>query len=70
VPEKIAELQSGHTPIHEPGLEELLARCGDRLSFTLDVADVVATVREADAGDEADVAGADYGELHGHKDEG
>jgi UDPglucose 6-dehydrogenase len=42
VPEKIAELQSGHTPIHEPGLEELLARCGDRLSFTLDVADVVA----------------------------
>src|SRR3954452_21104941 len=42
VPEKIAELQAGHTPIHEPGLEELLARCGDRLSFTLDVADVVA----------------------------
>jgi UDPglucose 6-dehydrogenase len=42
LPEKIAELQAGHTPIHEPGLEELLARCGDRLSFTLDVADVVA----------------------------
>src|SRR3954466_6257409 len=42
LPEKIAELPAGHTPIHEPGLEELLARCGDRLSFTLDVADVVA----------------------------
>jgi UDPglucose 6-dehydrogenase len=42
LPEKIAELQAGRTPIHEPGLEDLLARCGDRLSFTLDVADVVA----------------------------
>jgi UDPglucose 6-dehydrogenase len=42
LPEKIAELKAGRTPIHEPGLEDLVAQCGDRLSFTLDVADVVA----------------------------
>jgi UDPglucose 6-dehydrogenase len=42
LPEKIAELRAGRTPIHEPGLEDLVAQCGDRLSFTLDVADVVA----------------------------
>jgi UDPglucose 6-dehydrogenase len=42
LPEKIAELRAGRTPIHEPGLEDLVAECGDRLSFTLDVADVVA----------------------------
>jgi UDPglucose 6-dehydrogenase len=37
LPERIEELRAGHVPIHEPGLEELLARNGDRLSFTLDV---------------------------------
>jgi UDPglucose 6-dehydrogenase len=42
LPEKIAELRAGRTPIHEPGLEDLVGQCGDRLSFTLDVADVVA----------------------------
>jgi UDPglucose 6-dehydrogenase len=42
VPQKIDDLRNGRTPIYEPGLEELLARCGDRLSFTLDVAEVVA----------------------------
>src|SRR5258708_253261 len=40
LPEKIDALRNGRTPIYEPGLEELLARCGDLLSFTLDVADV------------------------------
>jgi len=42
VPDKIADLQAGHTPIHEPGLEALVQRCADRLTYTLDVADVVA----------------------------
>jgi UDPglucose 6-dehydrogenase len=37
VPERIDELRAGRIPIHEPGLEELLARNAERLSFTLDV---------------------------------
>ncbi len=37
LPERIEELRAGHVPIHEPGLEELLARNGERLTFTLDV---------------------------------
>ena len=37
VPDKIEELKRGESPIFEPGLEELLARNGDRLEFTLDV---------------------------------
>ncbi len=38
-PEKIASLNSGHVPIHEPGLELLLAdnRRAGRLAFTTDV---------------------------------
>jgi UDPglucose 6-dehydrogenase len=35
--ERVDELRAGRVPIHEPGLEELLARNADRLSFTLDV---------------------------------
>ena len=38
---KIDALRAGHVPIHEPGLEELLARNGERLSFTTDVAEAV-----------------------------
>jgi UDPglucose 6-dehydrogenase len=41
VPERIEELRAGRVPIHEPGLEELLARNADRLSFTLDVAEAL-----------------------------
>jgi len=37
VPEKIDALRAGHVPIHEPGLEELLERNAERISFELDV---------------------------------
>ena len=42
VPEKIEHLRRGEVPIYEPGLDELLARNADRLSFTLDVGEAVA----------------------------
>ena len=45
VPDRIARLQAGEVPIHEPGLEELLQRNAERLTFTLDVAEAV---RDAD----------------------
>ena len=35
---KIDALRDGRVPIHEPGLEELLAANRERLSFTTDVA--------------------------------
>ncbi len=34
--DRIEALASGRVPIHEPGLEELLERAGDRLRFTTD----------------------------------
>ena len=37
VPEKIEALRAGRVPIFEPGLDELLDRNRERLSFTLDV---------------------------------
>jgi UDPglucose 6-dehydrogenase len=37
LPEKIDALRRGEVPIYEPGLQELLARNGDRLRYTLDV---------------------------------
>jgi UDPglucose 6-dehydrogenase len=37
LPERIEQLQAGEVPIYEPGLEEVLERCSDRISFTLDV---------------------------------
>ncbi|HST26417.1 MAG TPA: UDP-glucose/GDP-mannose dehydrogenase family protein [Gaiellaceae bacterium] len=37
LPERIEALRAGRVPIHEPGLEELLERNADRLTFTLDV---------------------------------
>jgi len=38
---KIEALRAGHVPIHEPGLEGLLERNGERLSFTTHVAEAV-----------------------------
>ena len=41
LPERIAELQSGAVPIYEPGLEELLARNRERVTFTTSVEEAV-----------------------------
>ena len=41
LPERIELLRRGQVPIHEPGLDELLARAGDRLRFTTDVAEAI-----------------------------
>jgi UDPglucose 6-dehydrogenase len=43
--ERITGLEEGHVPFYEPGLEELVSRVGERLSFTTDLPGVV---READ----------------------
>jgi UDPglucose 6-dehydrogenase len=42
LPERIEQLRAGEVPIYEPGLDEVLARCRDRISFTLDVREAVA----------------------------
>jgi UDPglucose 6-dehydrogenase len=42
VPERIERLRAGEVPIYEPGLEKVLERNADRLSFTLDVDEAVA----------------------------
>ena len=41
VPERIDGLKAGRVPFHEPGLEELIARNAERLSFTLSMQDAV-----------------------------
>jgi UDPglucose 6-dehydrogenase len=41
VPERIERLCAGEVPIYEPGLEELLQRNAERLTYTLDVAEAV-----------------------------
>src|SRR5918995_270144 len=41
VPEKIESLRRGVAPIHEPGLDELLANNDARLTFTLDAGEAV-----------------------------
>ena len=41
VPEKIEALQHGRVPFHEQDVPELLERNADRLTFTLDVDDLV-----------------------------
>ena len=41
IPERIETLRRGDVPIFEPGLDELLARNGERLSFTLDVTEAI-----------------------------
>jgi len=42
VPERIESLRAGRVPIHEEGLEQLIERNRDRLSFTLGVGEVAA----------------------------
>ena len=41
VPERIERLRAGEIPIYEPGLEGVVERNGERLSFTLDVREAV-----------------------------
>ncbi len=41
LPERIERLRAGEVPIYEPGLEEVLERNRDRISFTLDVREAV-----------------------------
>jgi UDPglucose 6-dehydrogenase len=41
VAKKVDALRRGEIPIYEPGLEELLAANGDRITFTTDVADAI-----------------------------
>ncbi len=47
VPERVAMLQRGEVPIHEPGVPELLQRNAERLTFTLDMEDVFQDARIA-----------------------
>src|SRR3954468_16862359 len=42
VPERVEALRSGRLPFHEPGLQELLEKNRERLTFSLDVADLAA----------------------------
>jgi UDPglucose 6-dehydrogenase len=41
IPERIDALQRGEVPIHEPGLDDVLARASERMLFTLDVAEAL-----------------------------
>jgi len=41
LPDRIEALRRGEVPIHEPGLDELLARNAGRLSFTTEVAEAI-----------------------------
>ena len=47
VPERVAMLQRGEVPIHEPGVPELLQRNAELLTFTLDLEDVFRDARIA-----------------------
>jgi UDPglucose 6-dehydrogenase len=41
LPERIEALQAGRVPLHEPGLDELLERNRERLTFTIELEEVV-----------------------------
>jgi UDPglucose 6-dehydrogenase len=41
LPDRIEQLKKGELPIYEPGLDELLERSRERISFTLDVREAV-----------------------------
>ena len=45
LPEKVESLSRGETTIHEPGLDELLARNAERLTFTTDMAQLLDAAR-------------------------
>jgi UDPglucose 6-dehydrogenase len=45
VPEKVESLDRGEVPFHEPGLEEMLRRNGERLSFTTEIERLLAAAR-------------------------
>ena len=45
VPEKVESLARGETTIHEPGLDELLRRNADRLTFTTEMSEVLGAAR-------------------------
>ena len=45
VAEKVESLSRGEATIHEPGLDELLARNAERLSFTTEMAEVLESAR-------------------------
>jgi UDPglucose 6-dehydrogenase len=45
VPEKVESLREGETTIHEPGLDELLTRNAERLTFTTDMGEVLDAAR-------------------------
>jgi UDP-glucose 6-dehydrogenase len=45
VPEKVDALRAGRVPFHEPGLDEVIARVGDRLQFTIDAGEAVRGAR-------------------------
>jgi len=45
VPAKVAALARGETTIHEPGLDQLLRRNAARLTFTTEIADLLAAAR-------------------------
>jgi UDPglucose 6-dehydrogenase len=45
VPEKVEALSRGETTIHEPGLDELLARTAERLTFTTEMGELLDSAR-------------------------
>lgn len=45
VPERVADLEAGRIPIYEPGLTELLASNRERIRYTLDIGEVLASAR-------------------------
>jgi UDPglucose 6-dehydrogenase len=45
LPEKVAALSRGETTIHEPGLDELLARNAERLTFTTEMDELLDAAR-------------------------
>jgi UDPglucose 6-dehydrogenase len=45
LPEKVESLRRGETTIHEPGLDELLSRNAERLTFTTDMGELLDSAR-------------------------
>jgi UDPglucose 6-dehydrogenase len=41
LPEKVDVLRAGRVPIHEPGLQDVIERAGERLRYTLDVGEAL-----------------------------